>query len=42
MSWYARPSLLLFLYGLPSLGLMLSGLQLFSHLASRLGFYRNG
>jgi hypothetical protein len=37
MSWFSRPSLLLFLYGVPSLGLALASLSLYSRLASRQG-----
>jgi hypothetical protein len=37
MSWFSRPSLLLFLYGVPSLGLALAILSLYSRLASRQG-----
>jgi hypothetical protein len=35
MSWFSRPSLLFFLYGVPSLGLSLASLSLYSRLASR-------
>ncbi len=38
MSWFSRPSLLLFLYGVPSLGLALASLSLYSRLASRQGY----